>query len=272
MLRLSFPTALRTSGSAFGAIDQINRLGYLVPDDLVVTAIPRGSAMYVTGWIVEPHSRAAPGTLVITIDYTYAAEATVGIERPDVSVMYGPLAATSGFDAIVPTHAVAPGMHVVGTALLLENGTYSLGPSRAVTIVASALQTVIATPLAEGLHVKLDALYIEGSTKPDEQRELNVPMGSTFVATGWAMDVLARQPCAGVYALVDQEAVFRGRYDRERLDVAESLEIAALRYSGFEIRIDSALIGPGDHLIRIGALSADGAARSEGATCTVRVR
>jgi hypothetical protein len=271
MLRLSFPTAFRTSGSAFGMIDQINRFGYLVPDDVAVTAIPRGSPMYVTGWVVEPDSPASFGALVITIDDAYAAEARVGLERPDVSVTYGPAAMACGFAAVVPTHAVALGEHVVGTALLLSGGTYSLGPSRTVSIVPSGVRMVIGTPLVEGMHVKLDALHLEDSIEFDEQRELSVPLGSTFVARGWAMDVLARQPCAGVYAVVDDEHVFRGRYDCERVDVSESLEIAALRYSGFEIRIDSSLIGLGDHLMRIGALSADGSARGEGATCTVRV-
>lgn len=267
LLRLRFPNARRFAKPAIGAIDHVNGVGHPIPDASVAAAITRGAPIFVAGWVAQPDIAGAPAAAFVTIDDVYAAEARLGLPRPDVAEIHGRHAEAAGFDAVVPSHAVAPGLHTLGVALVHDTTTYSVGPQRVITIVPGTLTTTILTPYAEGPRIELDALVAEDSTDGGAVR-----FGSTFSVRGWAIDEIAGQPCAGVYAIVDDEHLFRGRYRGERQDVADTRNNPALLYCAFEVRIDTALIGIGDHLIRIGALSADGSTRCETVTTSVRIR
>jgi hypothetical protein len=268
---LRLPDAVRFAVPAVGAIDQVNSRGRHLPDQSVTEAIPQGSAMYVAGWVVQRALEARPAAVFVTIDDRFAAEGRFGLGRPDVGAVHGAQNEKSGFEALVPTHALVPGLHVVGIALVHDATTYSVGPKRVVTIVPAGPRVTIATPLAEGLHIKLDVVHVERSAEFTEREEVIVPYGDTFIARGWAMDVVACRPCAGVYAIVGGQ-IFRARYGGERVDVAAAMDHPALLYTAFEIRIDSALVGIGDHLLRLGALCADGTTRSEVIARSVSIR
>jgi hypothetical protein len=267
LLRLRFPNARRCATPAIGAIDHVNGVGHRIPDASVAALITRGSPIFVAGWVTQPELAGAPAAVFVTIDDAYAAEARIGLPRPDVAEIHGRRAEAAGFEAVVPSHAVAPGLHTLGVALVHDTTTYSVGPQRVITIVAGSLKTTITTPYAEGLRIELDTLDAEESTDGAAVR-----YGSALFLRGWAIDEIAGQPCAGVYAIVDDEFLFRARYCGERQDVADTLNNPALLYCAFEVRIDSALVGIGDHVIRIGALSADGSTRCERVTTGVRIR
>jgi hypothetical protein len=108
-----------------------------------------------------------------------------------------------------------------------------------------------------------------GGAQPPEAPDMpnGIPeygLDAPIVLLGWAADLTHRQPCAGVYAVVDDVHVFRGRSGIERADVAAFFDQPQLRNTGYEIRIDAGAVGPGEHALRVIALSADGEGRSEG--------
>jgi hypothetical protein len=199
--------------------------------------------------MVLPGMDGARGDLIVTVDGAFGAFATGGHARPDIAAMYGPDGANAGFDAVLPSAAIAEGERTIGVVKVVDGERYVAGPQRRIRIVRSALRTTIDTPIVEGIHVQVDAL-----AECDGEEPLRV--------AGWAADVANGQPCAGVYAIVDEVNVFRGRYGFERPDVAAALGRPQLRHTGYEIRVDAGAIGDGDHLICVVALSADGEGRS----------
>jgi hypothetical protein len=249
-LRLRFPSLEASRARAVGYIDDVNGTGRPYFDVAVAPrAIPRGATIYVSGWMVVPGLEGGAGDVVVTVDGAFAALATAGYDRPDIARMYGPAGASSGFDAVLPSAALAEGDRTIGVVTVVDEDRYVLGPQRRIRIARSALRTTIDTPVVAGVHVQVDTLA-------DCDGE-----GPVRVA-GWAADLANAQPCAGVCAIVDDVHVFPGRYGAERPDVAAALGHPQLRHTGYEIRFDAGALGAGDHLIRVVALSADGAGRS----------
>lgn len=276
LLRSRFAKAQRFPQPAMGAIDEVNGIGGRVPDPATIPhAIPRGAPVYIHGWVWQPAIATAPLAAIVTVDGAYVAPARSGLLRPDVAAVHGAAAEASGFEAHVPSHDLSDGLHVVTVVLMHDFITYSEGPQHIVTIVPGALRTTVTTPLAGGQQIELDSLEIigpMGSYASDVPSDGIVRYGSTVRARGWAIDVVAAQPCAGIYAIIDDEHVVRGRYGGPRSDVAAELGDPQFYHCAFEIHIDTAVIGIGDHVLRIGALSADGTTRSEEQSRSLQIR
>jgi hypothetical protein len=253
----------RSGERAHGIIDDINGTGRPFFD---VAALPnviaRGSLIYISGWLYAPGA-VSPPEIAITVDGAFGAVARSGYARPDVADVHGPGAAQSGFEATLPSGPIGEGVRMIAAAQLVDAMTYLVGPERRITIARNALRTTIETPAVAGVHVHLDR-FAEGPQPP--QMHGGIPaFGSetTLSVLGWAADLTHGQPCAAIYAIVDDVHLFRGRYGCERADVAAELGQPQLRYTGYEVRIDAGALTAGGHLIRVVALSADGEGRSE---------
>jgi hypothetical protein len=264
LLRLRWSALNRAAERAHGLIDDLNGTGGPYADAAArPAAIAQGAPIYIAGWIYAGSDGAGLPEVAITIDGEFAAFATCGLPRPDVAALHGRDAIRCGFEAVLPSSTLEPGIRQFAAVQLLDAMTYRVGPERPVTISRSVLSFDIATPARAGIHVQVDA-FIDGPLPADTSRGLpSYGPESTVSVVGWAADLNANQPSAAVYAVVDNVHYFRGRYGIERRDVAERLGSPQLRCSGYEIRIDGALLGPGDHLIAVLALSADGEHRSE---------
>jgi len=203
--------------------------------------------------------------VIVTVDGAFGTFATAGHPRPDIAAMYGANGLNSGFDAVLPSAVIDEGDRTIGVVKVIDGATYHVGPRRRIRIVRSALRTTISTPVVEGIHIQVD-IIADCKTLAHTQEKNDAPVfagDESFRVVGWAADLANAQPCAGVYAIVDDVDVVRGRYGLDRLDVATALGRPQLRYSGYEIRLDAGALGAGDHVIRVVALSADGEGRSE---------
>ncbi len=263
LLRLRFSSMKRSSERAYGNIDDVNGTGRPFSDiSALPSVIPRGAPIYVAGWLYAPGT-VAPPEIVITVDGEFGAVARSGSARPDAANVHGLAAANSGFEALLPSASITEGVRAIAAVQLVDAMTYSVGPERRITIARNALRMTIATPVVAGVRVHLDRLV--AGPEPLLMQDGIAAFGSetTLSALGWAADLTHGQPCAAVYAIVDDVHLFRGRYGRERADVAAELGQPQLRYTGYEIRIDAGTLTAGDHLIRVVALSADGEGRSE---------
>jgi len=263
LLGLRFASMKRSGGRAHGNIDDVNGTGRPFFDiSALPSIIPRGAPIYVAGWLYAPGA-ITPAEIVITIDGAFGAVARGGYERPDIAAVHGPGAENSGFEALLPSGAIEEGVRALAAVQLVDAMTYSVGPERLITIARNALRSEISTPVVAGVRVHLDRF----SDVPQPPQMLGgiatYDADATLSVLGWAADVKGGQPCAAVYAIVDDVHLFRGRYGLERADVALQLGQPQLRYSGFEIRIDAGALTAGDHLIRAVALSSDGEGRSE---------
>ena len=254
----------RSGERAHGIIDDVNGTGRPFFDLAALpNVIPRGAPIYVSGWLYAPEVAIVPPEIVITVDGAFGAVATGGWARPDVAALHGPGAANSGFEAVLPSNSIGEGVRTIAAAQLVDAMTYRVGPERRITIARNALRITIATPVVAGVRVHLDRFAV--GTQPPQLQGGIPTFGSetTLSVHGWAADVTQGQPCAAVYAVVDDVHIFRGRYGRDRADVAAQFGQPQLRYAGYEVRIDAAALAAGDHLICVFALSSDGEGRSE---------
>jgi hypothetical protein len=266
LLRLRFDTLKRTADRAEGIIDDLNPTGRPFFDIAALPNVaPRGTTLYVSGWIYARGPALDPPELAITVDGAFGGVANGGFERPDVAAIHGPAALRCGFQALLPTAGFAEGWHTVAVVQLVDAQRYRVGPERPVQLAAAALRAPLETPEAGRIHVHLDRV-IEGPVQPGAPSgEAIFGPESTIRALGWAADLDRMQPCAAVYALVDDLHLFRGRYGIARPDVADELGCPQLARSGFDVRIDAGTLPPGDHTVSVIALSADGETRSEAA-------
>ncbi|MEA2719948.1 MAG: hypothetical protein QOJ39_1812, partial [Candidatus Eremiobacteraeota bacterium] len=221
-----------------------------------------GAPVYVSGWLYDRAPSEAPPEIVITVDGAFAAVATTGFARPDVAALHGPAAANCGFQAVVPSGAIAEGPRTFAAVQIVDAMTYRVGPERGITIARSALRTQIATPVVQGVRVHVDR-FADDTEPPDTVHGIAAfGASSSIVISGWAADLANVQPSAAVYAVVDGVHLVRARYGSERADVAAALRRPQLRNVGYEIRIDAAVFGPGDHTVSVIALCGDGEGRS----------
>ena len=254
----------RSAERAHGVIDDINGTGRPFFDIAALpNVIPRGAPIYVSGWLYAPGVEIVPPEIVITVDGAFGTVARSGCARPDVAAVHGPGAANSGFEAVLLSHSIGEGVRTIAAAQLVDAMTYRVGPEHRIMIARNALRIAIATPVVAGVHVHIDRLS-DGPHPPQLRGGISA-FGSetTLSVIGWAADLTHGQPCAAVYAIVDDVHIFRGRYGRERADVAAELDQPQLRHAGYEVRIDAGALTAGDHLICVVALSFDGEGRSE---------
>ncbi len=253
----------RSAERARGIIDDINGTGRPYFDiSALPNVIPRGAPIYIAGWIYAPDGLVPP-EIVITVDGAFGAHARGGLSRFDVAAVHGADAANSGFEATLPSGAIAEGPRTLAAVALVDAMTYQVGPERLITIARNALSTPIATPVVAGVHAHLDRFVAAAHARHTEAGLPAFDTEATICVVGWAADLAQMQPSAAVYAIVDEVHLFRGRYGLERPDVAAELAQPQLRHAGFEVRVDAGTLGAGDHVIRVVALSADGEGRSE---------
>jgi len=254
----------RAPDRARGIIDDLNGTGRPFPEIAALPGtIPQGAPIYISGWVYAPQSPEAPSEVAITVDGEFAALANTGFARSDLVALYGRGALRCGFEAVLPSSTLALGIRQFAAVQLIDAMTYRVGPNRPITIARSALKLDVVTPVRAGVLVHFDGFA--GHPKPADTSGGSPAYGphSTISVIGWAADMDAGQPCAAIYAVVDDAHYFRGRYGSERRDVAETLGMPQLRYCGYQIAIGAIDFGPGDHVIQVLALSADGEHRSE---------
>lgn len=74
--------------------------------------VPRGAALAVSGWALDPETRRAPQRVLYRVDGGPWREARSHLPRPDVAAAFAlPDAGDAGFAAEVPTGALPPGEH-----------------------------------------------------------------------------------------------------------------------------------------------------------------
>ena len=266
MLRLRFDSLKRSGDRAAGIIDDLNWTGRPFFELAALPNVaPRGTTLYVAGWIHGAKPALDPPELFITVDGAFAAAAQGGFARPDVAKVRGPAALSSGFRALVPTAGLEEGWHTVAAAQLVDAETYRIGPERPIQIARNALRAPIVTPAGGQVYVVVDRLLDGPDAPPDADGIPVFGPDATIRVMGWAADLDRAQPCAAVYALVDGVHTYRGRYGIARPDVGEEVACAQLALSGFEVRVDAGTLPPGAHTLSVIALSADGETRSAAA-------
>lgn len=79
------------------------------------------------------------------------------------------------------------------------------------------------------------------------QPKIEAPSGTVLTVTGWAVDDAARKPGKAIFVRVDDGPPVVARDGIERDDVASALGVPAYAASGFEAKIPTAGLQPGQH-------------------------
>jgi hypothetical protein len=99
-------------------------------------SVPRGANFVVSGWALDPQRRSST-RVVFRVDRGPWRSARVRLPRPDVATALElPGAADSGFAAIAPTGALAPGEHELELATVGARGPQPIPERAHFTVVA----------------------------------------------------------------------------------------------------------------------------------------
>lgn len=225
--------------------------------------VPIGAAVCVRGWALNLSSDGPATNVVVMVDASYKYHARVGGPRPDVAGLFENNALLpSGFEAIIPTGRLMPGDH--------EAAAFTVDPfsGRYARISQSLKFAVVAdwTTLSKqigsarpGCRGNLDEIVDDsrGVVLTPVAGSVNVPRGSRLSLRGWFCDFAAERP-SDAYAVVDGDRAYPVRYGTPRSDVVEMLERPMTPNVGFDVRVPTANLERGSHLLDVVAVSADG--------------
>ena len=105
--------------------------------------------------------------------------------------------------------------------------------------------------------------YIEdvNGRRPESDKPLPVVLDGDEILTikGWAVDQINNKAAGGIMMDIDNGRLqIPALYGIDRPDIAEYHKNDNYRYSGFEASVDTSAMGPGQHIISIKVLAADG--------------
>ncbi len=222
-----------------GFVDRLD----VLPTAFAGPILPSGAAIALTGWAVNGNRPARRITVAVVGGPAFAA--TGGLERRDVAAEWGESACGAGFQAWLPTAALAPGAHAVH---VIADGTPIGNAVRLRIARADTAFAVDALPLQPA--VVDEALVLgrdpHGTTAPaPAQRE------ETILVRGWADNPPGEAPHRTVLGVVEGGSVFVGCAGLPRPDVAAFFGDAARHHTGFRLYLPLLHVRPGEHRLRL---------------------
>jgi hypothetical protein len=256
-----FPSRYRTTGQpAKGSIDEISWIS-ADRNGTDVAAVPRGAALYVRGWALDPTDSKPAAAVIITVDGKHTHEARSSLTRHDVAEAHANDAfLLAGFEALIPTGGLADGEHQVDISVADPDARTYASFAQPVSFAIHSSREALPSGLAyvdTGCEANVDEIRDEASDVQlnPSAGSLPVARGTTLYLRGWALDRRAEAPLGDLYAVVDGDRVYRAVYGAERRDVAEIRKNTALTNVGFEIRIPCAEISRGSHRLELVGLA-----------------
>jgi hypothetical protein len=263
---VSFPVGFphrfaRLDQPATGSIDEVRWLTVdasgPASDD-----VPPGAALFVRGWALHVDGNGPATCVVVRIDGARNYPARIDLPRPDVASSLGkPGLERTGFEAIVPTGLLAPGVHEVSICSVDTDSMWFAEANQRTPFFLLGTQRSLpaSIPLGgAGCEATIDAI-----TNVSADRAFDFPFqtieasrGSLIAVRGWAYDDIVYKPAAAVFGLVDGRLAFKATYGIRRPDVAQSRGLLELEPVGFTIEIPTIELERGLHRLEIVALNA----------------
>ena len=227
--------------------------------------VPRGSALYVRGWALDPSGAKGASAVVLTIDGRGTHEARIGLSRADVAAsLNNEAAASSGFEALIPTGGLDAGRHVIEVATVdaAARAYAKFGTATPFSI------EVVGGPLPPALRYASGSCFVTIDEVRDESRgeqlgaeggRIYVPRGSILYFRGWGLDERLDEPLGELFAVVDADRAFAAAYGKPRDDVANVREKASLSKVGFDVRIPTSDLERGLHRLEMVGVGRSGA-------------
>jgi hypothetical protein len=106
------------------------------PYQLLSTWRPDAHEVVVIGWGVDPVTHSAGRTVLITIDGAQTYQAVYGNDTPFIVRSLGPGAARAGFDLIIDTTGLTPGLHDLSLQVVSRDGRAVYAPTPSIRFVA----------------------------------------------------------------------------------------------------------------------------------------
>lgn len=224
--------------------------------------VPEGSSAYVRGWGFLEDPPRAPDAVLGAVDDGESFELACNQPRPDViAVLDLPPMLPIGFHGVRSFADLACGSHVM-RFFLLDRASGARAPLEA-TVAFEIVDGSFAFGATQRLNagemtVAVDAF--SATVKPDGKDALDTPVrrGATLLVRGWAIDRRYVTAASDVYACVDGRTFVRGIIGTLRSDVSGSIGVATLARCGYVIRIDTSGLEPGNHVVDVRAIAADG--------------
>jgi hypothetical protein len=107
--------------------------------------------------------------------------------------------------------------------------------------------------------------------EPISKSDVRLSSGKDLTATGWAVDVVAGSPAAGVNIVIDGKH-YQMSYGASRMDVSKHFNVEAFNYSGFSGSIPSAALTPGKHSLSVQVINRNGTGAYEGKQSSFEVK
>ena len=225
--------------------------------------VPEGTVVYVRGWAFFSEPERAAASIVARIDDDGDDnELAYNQDRPDVAQALSlERTRTIGFHGVCSLAGIARGAHVMSfLAVDPESGLASKLDS---TLEFETVSSGHAFPYTHELQGSMAIApgwlrNAETDLEPIPGTVLQLERGEIGLAGGWAIDLVYRTAASDIYACIDKSTFVRGIVGRARPDAAEALEIPEAWRCGFIVRVPTAELEPGRHLVQIRAVAADG--------------
>lgn len=107
--------------------------------------------------------------------------------------------------------------------------------------------------------------------EPIAKSDVSLSAGKDLAVMGWAVDVVAGSPAAGVNIVIDGKH-FPMSYGASRMDVSKHFNVEGFHYSGFSGSIPSAALTPGKHWLSVQVINRNSTGAYEGKQITFEVK
>jgi hypothetical protein len=244
--------------SAMGVIEALDYIDMTSPGPHETSAaIPKGAIVTVSGWATIDQEPGRCAGLYVIVDDGPPLEALYGLERPDVAEIFADESYTfSGFRAAVTTAHLEPGPHTIALAIRDEEGDIvAIDGVESFSIASSFDDLVLEAPENDTwTPIVVEGLWIDG-----EYTEEPIDAGPHGIVSlrGWAADEPAGGVARAVFGIVGSTVV-KAFYGSPRDDVAADRGDAVWRDCGFALDVPLDGVPPGNHLLRIRMVGADG--------------
>ncbi len=194
-----------------------------------------------SGWALNSNSPIASNGVAVYIDgQIQPGNATYGIYRPDVCAVYpnAPGCPAVGWSYVADTMTLSNGKHTFAVKVAAANGQYALQ--------AHSFTVANGTTDANPITVSIDAPNAQGAS-----------VSGTALFGGWAVD--SESSVFSVAISVDGVSYGNAEYGTTRTDVCAVYQNApGCPNVGWNISIDTTLLGDGQHVLAVTVLPASG--------------
>ncbi|MBV8748124.1 MAG: hypothetical protein JO103_00260 [Candidatus Eremiobacteraeota bacterium] len=246
--------AVDRGDGALDAFDHVDGFSGAAPH-LRAYRVPLGAPLVVGGWGLDPGGQPHSDVIAV-IDDTLGYAAQIGFSRRDVVVKRGSgTPEYSGFRLVLPTAGLVPGAHGVRAyGLGSDAAWYEIG-QQGFWVFDAARPELGVTPHA--LRIEVDGVDDLTETGALRSTDHPLPVGDVAVIRGWAIDLETSRGPAGVFATAATGHRWSSSCELVRADAARAHAIADDRI-GFEITVQTDVLGRGRHTLRVGAVDAHG--------------